>query len=63
MLMPCVKFLLLLAAVGGILLGMGFLLIHFWWVFLLVLAVWIANTLTTADTKPSNNNTMGEGGE
>ncbi len=65
MLVPCVKFLLLTTAVFGILFGMGFLLINFWWVFLIVLAVYIAN-LFTAEDKPktnncSTNNTMGGG--
>lgn len=63
MLVPCVKFLLLAAAVFGILFGMGFLLINFWWVFLIVLAVWFANLFTAADNpKTTNNNDNTTGG-
>jgi len=63
MLVPCVKFLLLAASVFGILFGVGFLLINFWWVFLIVLAVWMANLFTAADiSKTTNNNDNTTGG-
>ena len=64
MLVPCVKFLLLAASVFGILFGVGFLLIHFWWVFLIVLAVWFANLFTAGDNpkEATNNNDNTKGG-